>query len=363
MPAESPRSTIRSSRRRRKRLFVLLAICFGVGLAAIVGEVTLRAYVASRGWTSNCYVTGLVFFVPHQTAGYTLRPNLRLKSSTYDVTTNSAGLRGEEIAADKPTKVTRVLVLGGSSVFGYLVPDGEDSCVTLETLLDSDEQPSRYEVLNAGVPGYNIRQCRLRYTADLQSLAPDIVLLYLGWNDSKHIISGDPGSMELTPPAPGALQRAASYSVLYGLLRYRVFPNKQAKFAIPATEQAAPTAAGKTYFREELELLVEVIRDSGATPVLSTQLMAATSDAEGLSGYLGESAEAQKANRLTGTWLTEQIRTTAEELEVLLIDVAAEIKASEKHLGDAIHLTAAGHDAVAECWAKGLREMEGSIQY
>jgi len=329
-------------------------------MAVCVGEIALRIYVASRGWTSNCYVTGLVFFVPHKSAGYTLRPNLRLKSSTYNVTTNAIGLRGPDIESSETADRIRILVLGGSSVFGYLVPDGQDSCIGLERALNARLQRDgnlTVEVLNAGVPGYNIRQCRLRYEADLASLNPDIVLLYLGWNDCRHIIAEHPESLDLTPPAPSFVERTAAKSVLYGLLRYRVFPSSEARFAIPASAESKPTESGTTYFRDELKLLLQTIRHSGAEPILSTQLMAATSEDPQLRSYLGAEAQAQEANQTTGRWLTEHIRLAAKEFNIQLIDVAAEIEVTQQHLGDAIHLTAFGHEAVAKQWAEGLQSL------
>ena len=81
--------TATQRRRRRRRFFAFLSVIIGLLLALFFAEVALRLYVASRGWTPNCYVTGLAFFVPHDKAGHTLRPNLRLNSSSYDVAVNS----------------------------------------------------------------------------------------------------------------------------------------------------------------------------------------------------------------------------------------------------------------------------------
>lgn len=340
---------------------MLLAAMIGLAGALLIGELGLRVYVASRGWTSNCYVTGLVFFVPHDRAGYTMRSNLRLKSSTYDVTTNSDGLRDTQ-----PTKTinkedrkthTRILVLGGSSVFGYLVPDGQDSCVLLESKLSqrlaTSTTPATVDVLNAGVPGYNIQQCRTRFEDDLAKLSPDVVMLYLGWNDSKHIISDE--RIEVTPPAPALWERAIAHSVLYGVLRYRIFPPDAPKFASPLAK--GPTESGKAYFAEQLRLLVDAIRAAGAHPVIATQLMAATSKNEQLAKLLGETEEQIAANREVGQWLTEHLRDVATANAISLIDVAAAVECDESILGDAIHLTRLGHEKVADEWTESLYQL------
>lgn len=346
---------------RRRKIFIVLAATIGLAAALVIGEAGLRVYVASRGWTSNCYVTGLVFFVPHKRAGYTMRPNLRLKSSTYDVTTNSDGLRAtrptERSRKEDPGSHRRILVLGGSSVFGYLVPDGQDSCVLLETrlnqLLAEPTNPMTVDVLNAGVPGYNIQQCRARFVDDLAQLSPDIVLLYLGWNDSKHVISEQ--QIDVTPPAPPLWERMCARSVLYGILRYRVFPPAAPKFASPLS--AGPTARGKEYFAEQLRLLIEAIQAAGAQPVIATQLMAATSKNEQLAKLLGQTEEQIDANREVGQWLTEHIRDVATQCGIPLIDVAESIECDESILGDAIHLTRLGHEKVANVWTESLYKL------
>ncbi|GAB5404535.1 MAG: hypothetical protein Aurels2KO_27660 [Aureliella sp.] len=342
-------------------MFAILAATLGLLASLVIGETLLRVYVASRGWTPNCYVTGLIFFVPHERAGYTLRPNLRLKSSTYDVTTTSEGLRASQpIAtpqhADQPSH-TRILVLGGSSVFGYLVPDGLDSCVALETALKNelgDEQS--IDVLNAGVPGYNIQQCRLRFEDDLGELNPDYVLLYLGWNDTKFIISESPEQLDATPDAPALWQRLCANSVLYGVVRYRIFPPAAPKFAIPPSSQTRVTEAGSEYFLGQLRQLVASIRSAGATPIISTQLMAATSTSNSLTAFLGEDEEQIAANRAVGQWITDQLRAIALAEKITLIDTAAQVECDDQTLGDAIHLTQLGHEKVAAAWAETISE-------
>jgi lysophospholipase L1-like esterase len=341
---------------RRRRIYAAVSVLLGLTLACSVGEILLRGYTAARGWTPNCYVTGLVFFVPHATAGYTLRPKLRLKSSTYDVTTNAFGLRGPKITQAKPTKTFRIVVLGGSSVFGYLVPDGKDSCRPLERLLSERMAASggRVEVLNAGVPGYNMRQCRMRYDADLAALRPDLVILYLGWNDSKSLISESPTEVEKAPPAPTLRERILAHSTLFGFIRYRLLPQRKPKFAPPADASTVVTEAGAQIFLHELHALVDTIRRSGAQPVLSTQVMAANSNAHELESFLGNTPEQVDANRRIGQWITEAIRGTANEMQVPLIDAAAELADRSDLLGDAIHLTEKGHRELAEIWFSGL---------
>ena len=99
---------------------------------------------------------------------------------------NRYGLRGPEIEPDKPDGVFRVLVLGDSFTFGAGVADDESFPAQLQPLLaGSCATPRRFEVINAGVSGYN--------TADevvnlerrwLPELEPDLVLLTFYVNDA-----------------------------------------------------------------------------------------------------------------------------------------------------------------------------------
>lgn len=316
----------------------------------------MRVYVASRGWTANCYATGDVFFVPHDTAGYTLRPGLRLKSTTYDVRVNSLGLRGEQWDPNSDTRP--ILVLGGSSVFGYLVPEREDSCYLAQAELKS--AGIKRAVLNCGVPGFNMTQCRERFVSDLAEFRPEIVVLYLGWNDIRFLIESDGSEMERCPPAPSWSARFLANSTFYGFLRYRIFPPQNAVFAPPAEQASEATEAGKDLFLKELTSLIQAVRNGGATPLLCTQVMAGSDGSRELDSFLGSTPEQIAANRSVTQWMTQAIRDLAADQGVTLVDCAAEVPANKETLGDAIHLTKEGHLQVAKLWSEAIRDtLEG----
>lgn len=97
---------------------------------------------------------------------------------TYRVTINSEGNRGPEHALEKAPGVTRVLVLGDSTAWGWGVDDAEVWCELVDARLGGE-----VEVINLAVPGYGTDQQLLqleRVGADWQ---PDIVLLAYVHND------------------------------------------------------------------------------------------------------------------------------------------------------------------------------------
>jgi lysophospholipase L1-like esterase len=125
-------------------------------------------------------------------------------------------------------------------------------------------------------------------------------------------------------------------------------------FAPPAESSQSITPAGASQFTDALQRLIDAVAESGATPIISTQLMASGCDCEGLDGFLGETTAQIEANRQVGRWITAQIRQVAADKGLLLIDCADALPCNQEMLGDAIHLTAQGHQAVAETWARAL---------
>lgn len=323
-------------------------------LAAVAAEILLRGYVAFRGWTPNCYVSDVAFFVPSEQSGYTLKPNLRVKSTACDVQVNSFGFRGPELSTEKPPGRVRIAVMGGSSVFGYLASEGLDSCRLLEQRLR--DSGLDVEVINAGVPGYNMYQCRQRLTHQVAPLSPDFVVLYLGWNDLRFLVSQNPEALLRKGPPPAWTKRLMANSVLYGLLRYRLFPPAAPRFALPM-ENPRVTSAGEQSFASDFSQLIEAINRIGAHPVLSTQLMAANSECEQLEIYLGQTPGQIAGNQKLGQWISNHIRQTAEQRQIPLIDCGVSIPCNPRTLGDAIHPTELGHGLIAETWFEGLQPL------
>jgi len=104
---------------------------------------------------------------------YDLKPNFSGWAHFSTVTTNDAGFRSSELDIDKPT----IAVLGDSMTFGYGVNDDETFPYSLGNLLPE------YNILNAGVPGYNLEQERATYEQKIQQLDPKALILVFYFND------------------------------------------------------------------------------------------------------------------------------------------------------------------------------------
>lgn len=111
---------------------------------------------------------------------------------------NADGFRGHEFGPHRPG-VYQILTLGDSCTFGVISPGERDGleyidepyAQRLDRLLAERRGTSRFEVMNAGVPGYNSFQGLMLLRSKLRRLRPDLMTVRFGWND--HLMSpGDP---------------------------------------------------------------------------------------------------------------------------------------------------------------------------
>jgi lysophospholipase L1-like esterase len=119
---------------------------------------------------------------------YELKPNMTEKAFRSTVTTDSHGFRSEDIDPSKKT----MAVLGDSITFGYGVENQETLPAQLQSLLPD------YNVINAGVPGYNLTQERATYEEKIAPLKPEMLLLVFYWNDltdTEPALLGDDGNL------------------------------------------------------------------------------------------------------------------------------------------------------------------------
>lgn len=96
---------------------------------------------------------------------------------------NALGFRGPEVGP-KPAGTYRVAVVGDSATFGSMVDEDERTLPgRLAVLLNAAGRGARFEVINAGVPGYNVRQIYYTLLYKVLPLKPDLVVYNLFPND------------------------------------------------------------------------------------------------------------------------------------------------------------------------------------
>lgn len=127
---------------------------------------------------------------------FELRPGGEARAEVgYQV--NQLGLRGPETTLEKPAGVRRVALLGDSIAFGYWVSQEQGFAHQLEALLnDAGAASGRVEVLNFGVPGYNLEQEIEALRARALAFSPDLVVVLFCLNDLEGLFSYELGLVQ-----------------------------------------------------------------------------------------------------------------------------------------------------------------------
>ena len=152
-------------------------------LAAIIGAEFLVRALGSPG---RLQAKGTLITTYDPLLGWSKAPNQSVEhhTSEYQVTEsiNSKGLRGPEVAYQKPLGSSRVLLLGDSFVEGYSVDsDALVSKVLQDRLQAVSATPVK--VINGGTAGYSTDQELLFFELEGQRYSPDITILFFYVND------------------------------------------------------------------------------------------------------------------------------------------------------------------------------------
>jgi lysophospholipase L1-like esterase len=98
-----------------------------------------------------------------------------------EVNMNRFGLRGPEPAPDSQKK--RIMIMGESEFFGAKLPREKDLwSINLQEILNA-KGLDRWEVINAGVAGYNGVQFHAMWQKKWREINPDILLIRIGANE------------------------------------------------------------------------------------------------------------------------------------------------------------------------------------
>ena len=170
-----------------KRSDILIKIAITIlSPLLLIGLLEGLAYVWERGQANGLYAWELVasrrmVWEPHPEpgAGYTLiKPGSHYEWQGIPVDINSHGLRGPETTYEKPPATFRILNLGDSVAMGWGVREENTYGQQLEALLNEQGKGDlRYEVINAGVPGWNLENDLAYLQAEGLKYEPDLILL------------------------------------------------------------------------------------------------------------------------------------------------------------------------------------------
>ncbi|WP_243312794.1 GDSL-type esterase/lipase family protein [Fundidesulfovibrio agrisoli] len=192
----------------KRALFYVLYLPFSMVCLLLLAELGLRLFAAP--------VPGFVSFEFHPDRAGDFAPNRHLtdtliKGLPYTVTTNSQGLRATRELAPAGSGAVRVLCLGDSFTFGVGVNDSEAYPAQLEAMLRAKYPGREIEVVNAGMPFFDVVDELDYWEQKGRALKPDLVICQFYYNDVQ-TMNGESFRRE-------ARAKAAPYSAFRQMLK------------------------------------------------------------------------------------------------------------------------------------------------
>lgn len=135
-------------------------------------DITIQKQICLDGNALNTYYDPILYYYPEQ------------HFTTINI--NSYGFRGDGITKEKPSNVYRIIIVGGSTAFGYgSTSDKTTIAGFLENEFTNEHPDLKVEVINAGTASYASTQEQFLIRNKLLNFDPDLIIVYDGWNDSR----------------------------------------------------------------------------------------------------------------------------------------------------------------------------------
>ena len=204
--------------------------------------------------------------VDHPQLGYEHPRGISYKLGENQVILNRNGLRDREITYAKPVGESRILTLGDSVTFGWGVDQGQTFSDYMEPLL-KERTGRQWEVINAGVNGYNTEQERTWLELEGLKYRPDIVVLTYVGNDIDEIFDPNATTWRRYPTWPStlpvALERLKSLSFLFQVtnLFARMHTIADNRNKSPKTIPCITNKTGWESSKTALELIANTLRE------------------------------------------------------------------------------------------------------
>lgn len=146
-----------------------------------------------------------------------VRFSLNSQNIKNDYIINYDGLaENTDIQPDKPNNTFRIITLGDSFTFGLHVPQDQNFSKILErSLNNSCNKYANYEVINFGVPGYDLRFAGDKFIKKGLKYDPDVVFWWVGVRDIDTYDSEVKSLLEEYPPNSEGNSNTEKYNIYY----------------------------------------------------------------------------------------------------------------------------------------------------
>ncbi len=388
MTASAISATQRPTSRRRRWIATLVLLLTSIALTLLAAEGLFRLAAHRLAADGEWFAAGHIMQDDDTQLGFSMIPHssqLAVRGGAYTVRTsiNALGMRDVEHPAAPRPGTRRVLVLGDSFMFSPGVSVADSMPRILEGLTPG------LEILNAGVPGYNLEQEYLYYVHRGRSLSPRLVLLAFFINDlapaPAYEIARDADGLPLSyraradgrpgrqAPEPGLRGATASWlrahSLLYVFARKRLGGTRRGETAAPRTDAPRamppeleafragepPPAAWAQAWRVLDALRAEVTRTGASLAVVMIPSPVQISDAAWSDWvrWLQESPESldrRGPQRRLASWCAATATPCLD-----LLDAYFDVPVDRFYIRHDLHWTEEGHERAAGAVAAFLR--------
>ncbi|MGE0159669.1 MAG: SGNH/GDSL hydrolase family protein [Dehalococcoidia bacterium] len=359
----------------------MTTLLVGVGVALLVGVVVLEIALRLYAGSNPAFLARLrsqdilaVKVEPMGDFGFRQKPNtfLRYENGTI-ANANSLGYRGPEVSCEKPKGTTRIVLVGGSSTYGWGVEDDQTLDEYMRQELSTRYPGRRFEVVNLAFDGYDSFQDYERIRIEGLGYQPDVIVVNNGINDVRNarypdLQDPDPRTL-LWRDLVGALRAQAArggpdfksrlkhgfYSLQFVASVRGDWEGQKLLTARGLPEQPEPNPEAFDYFERNIRRIATLANEAGVALLLSTSPSSIRTkyppDARSPRDYwIGDAAATQKLR---------------EEIDRRMRRVAADLQATQPvryvdhtvpasmFLDDA-HLTPEGNQALARAFCDGM---------
>ena len=263
-----------------------------------------------------------------------------------------AARRGDRLVVEfddvKPAGIYRVFAVGDSCTFAG---DWDVSySAFLERMLNVGGR--RFEVINAGIEGYNSEYALGRIRDDILKYGPDLVTIYIGWND---LMKMSPNNMSSSGRVTW-LGAALNHSYLYkGLSKVMFADIRPMKSVITLFVLGLFSAAMVALLRERNVRVLLLTRPTVLTRNMSSE------DLKAQHVFFPYFPEAYSVPRLLSlhTAYNNSLRRLAARLQVPIVDLDEVFDRRDKRtlFWDTMHPSKEGHELIAAALAPRVREL------
>jgi len=174
-------STPRKLSRGKELFFIFVALAFSLLVTLVLGELLVR--IAAPQDLSGTWLENAPRGYLRNKSGGTARHQFGQRVVYYRF--NDHHMRGRPIGAGK----VRVLALGESFTFGWLLEEQDTYLARLQQHADSAFGIEQFEILNGAAGGWGTEDYVLFLEDEGDSIKPDVVLVFLGIDDAQRAMN------------------------------------------------------------------------------------------------------------------------------------------------------------------------------